>query len=248
MDIKANDYLLNQDSLIGMKQIPDASIDLVLTDPPYGIANNAKLTKVGSKIVTTNQAWGEDFQDEWETMEDYWNWLKPYIAEFHRVMKDSGSIILFLDRKYTGLIAYLMETEFSLNFQNKIYFEKVNPLPSFRKNNYRSCLEEAIWFSKGKQKCFNFGEQADMKQIYKGPIGKKATKHGCEKYGWMIEPLIKNHSKPGDIVLDAFAGSGSTIVHALKHQRKAIGFEKNPEFFDMAKNRCQHEQLELCFE
>ncbi|PRF67833.1 hypothetical protein C6Q09_19350 [Burkholderia multivorans] len=240
--------LTNQDSLIGMKNIPDACIDLVLTDPPYGIANKAKLTKVGNKIVSTTEAWGNDFQDEWADVVSYWKWFKPYIAEFNRVMKEGSSMILFLDRKYTGLITYLIEKEFALNFKNKIYFEKSNPLPGIRKNNYRSSIEEAIWFTKGKQYTFNFGEQAEMTQVYKGAIGKKKTKHPTEKYGYMIEPLIKNHSNPGDLVLDAFAGSGSTIVHALKHDRRAIGFEKNPEFFAMAKARCEADQLQLDFE
>ncbi|MCW5156443.1 DNA-methyltransferase [Burkholderia cenocepacia] len=250
MNMNEQSYLLNADALVGMKNLPDSCIDLVLTDPPYGIAGagNGKLTKVGNKIVSTNEAWGQDFQDSWDSVEDYWQWLKPFIAEFVRVMKDNGSMILFLDRKYTGLITYLIEKEFALNFKNKIYFKKTNCLPSFRKVNYRSSIEEAVFFTKGKQYTFNFGEQADMTQCYEGPIGKKATKHGCEKYKWMIEPLIKNHSKPGDVVLDAFAGSASTIVHALKHDRKAIGFEKNAEFFQMAKERCKQEQLQLAFE
>jgi len=50
-----------------------------------------------------------------------------------------------------------------------------------------------------------------MTQVYEGPIGRKNTKHPTEKYSWMIEPLIKNHSKPGDVVLDAFAGSATTL-------------------------------------
>lgn len=84
--------------------------------------------------------------------------------------------------------------------------------------------------------------------MYEGPIGRKKTEHPTEKYSWMIEPLIKNHSKEGDIVLDAFAGSATTLVLAKKHKRHAIGFEKNKEFFEMAKQRCITEQLELTFE
>lgn len=54
-------------------------------------------------------------------------------------------------------------------------------------------------------------------------------------------------SNPGDVVFDCFAGSGSTMIHALKQDRKSIGFEKNKEFFEMAKARAAHEQLELNF-
>lgn len=79
MDIKniktnhLNQYLSqgvsNLDSLVGMKNLPDSCIDLVLTDPPYGIASKGKLTKSGGKIVSTSQAWGNDFQDAWEEHE-----------------------------------------------------------------------------------------------------------------------------------------------------------------------------------
>lgn len=254
MHMNEQNYLLNIDSTLGLANIPDGYVDLVLTDPPYGIADASKLTKVGNKIVSTNQAWGNDFQDAWKNIDEYWEWLKPFIAQFERVMTDGGSMILFLDRKYTGLLTHYIETQFELNFKNKIYFSKKNCLPSFRKSNYRSRVEEAVWFTKGKQHTFNFGEQCDMTQVYEGPIGKKKTKHPTEKYSWMIEPLIKNHSNgatddyAGDVVLDAFAGSGSTLVHAIKSGRRAIGFEKNTAFFEMARERAENEQLNLIFE
>jgi site-specific DNA-methyltransferase (adenine-specific) len=248
MNMNEQNYLLNIDSIVGMKSIADKTVNLVLTDPPYGIANASKITKVCGQIVSTNEAWGNDFKDSWDSVEDYWLWFKPFITEFERVMKDGSSMILFLDRKYTGLITHYIESDFELQFKNKIYFSKLNPMPSIRKNNYRSKIEEAVWFTKGKQYTFNFGEQCDMTQVYQGPIGKKKTKHPAEKYGWMMEPLIRNHTKPGDIVLDAFAGSGSTLVHAIQNQRRAIGFEKNTQFFDMAKVRAESEQLQLIFE
>lgn len=239
----------NVDAQAGLSTIQNNTVNLILTDPPYGIANNAKVTKVGKKIVSTNQAWGNDFQDAWNDVDEYWNWFKPFVAEFTRTLRDDGSVILFLDRKYTGLITHYIEKEFGLLFKNKIYFKKKNPLPGIpQRKNYRSTMEEAIWFCKTKQYTFNFGDQADMTQVYEGPIGRKATKHPTEKYSWMIKPLIKNHSKEGDIILDAFSGSGSTLVHALELNRKVIGFEKNKEFFDMAKNRIEQQQLSFHFE
>jgi len=242
-----SNYLLNIDGQTGLTAVPSNSIELVLTDPPYGIADKAKLTKSHGQIVSTQEAWGNDFQDHWENIDEYYEWFKPFITQFVRVLKDNGSMILFLDRKYTGLISHYLERDFYLNFKNKIYFKKKNPVPSFRKNNYRSTIEECVWFTKGKQYTFNFGEQAEMLQVYDGPIGKKKTKHPTEKYSWMIEPLIKNHSKPGDVVLDAFAGSATTLVIAKKQGRNAIGFEKSERFFEMAKERIQQEQLEFNF-
>lgn len=246
MNITEQNYLLNIDGQSGIKAVANQSVDLVLTDPPYGIASKNKLTMVGGKIVSTEDAWGHDFKDSWPCIEAYYEWLKPFIAEFVRVLKDNGSLILFLDRKYTGLIAHYIERDFHLNFKNKIYFKKKNPIPSTGWN-YRSTIEEAVWFTKGKQYTFNFGKQSEMTQVYEGPIGRKDTKHPTEKYSWMIEPLIKNHSKPGDVVLDAFAGSATTLVVAKKQARNAIGFEKDTRFFEMAKARIEAEQLEIIF-
>lgn len=243
----APNYFSNVDGHIGLASVPSNFVDLVLTDPPYGIADSAKLTKKYGKIVTTQQAWGSDFKDSWTTIEDYYQWLKPFIAEFVRVLKDNGSLILFLDRKYTGLITHYLERDFDLNFKNKIYFKKKNPVPSIRRNNYRSTIEEAVWLTKGKQYIFNFGAQADMLQVYEGPIGKKKTAHPTEKYTWMVEPLIRNHTRPGDVVLDAFAGSATTLVVARQHDRQAIGFEKSPVMYAMAKARIEAEQLEFAF-
>ena len=134
-----------------------------------------------------------------------------------------------------------------MNFKNKIYFKKKNPVPSIRKNNYRSTIEEALWFTKSKQCTFNFGAQGDMLQFYEGSIGRKKTKHPTEKYGWMIEPLIKNHTRPGQVVLDAFAGSATTLVVAKKHGCDVIGFEKEARFYEMARARMEEEQMDLAF-
>ena len=247
MNIQEKNYLLNIDGQDGLTGVPSNFVDLVLTDPPYGIAEKAKLTKVGNQFVSTAEAWGNEFKDQWPDIDTYYAWLKPFIAQFVRIIKDDGSLILFLDRKYTGLLAHYLERDFKLNFKNKIYFKKKNPVPHIRKNNYRSTIEEAVWFTKGKQYTFNFGSQADMVQIYDGPIGRKATVHPTEKYAWMIEPLIKNHTKPGDIVLDAFAGSATTLVVANKHARHAIGFEKNEKFYLMGKERLESQQLGFNF-
>jgi site-specific DNA-methyltransferase (adenine-specific) len=229
--------LQNKCSLAGMQQLAANSVDLILTDPPYGIADKSKVTKANGKMVSTATAWGQDFQDAWPTIDAYYAWFKPFVAEMVRVTKETGSIIMFLDRKYTGLIAHYLERDFGLHFKNKIYFHKNNPVPSLRKNNYRSGIEEAVWFAKGKKCDFNFGAQAEMVQVYKGNIGRKTTKHPTEKYDWMIDPLVRNHCRPGAVILDPFAGSGSVLARAAHFGHAAIGFEKSPEFFAMAHTR-----------
>lgn len=227
--------LKNECSLNAMKSIKDNSIDLVLTDPPYNIGSKNQVTKKGNKFVSNAVAWGEDFKDEWNTFEEYWEFLKPFIVEMKRVVKDTGNIVLFLDRKYTGHVIYLIEKELNLHFKNKVYFQKKNPVPGLRKNNFRSSIEEAVWFCKSNKNNFNFGIQSEMTQVFTGSIGNsKKTEHPCEKYEWMLEPLIKALSNEGDTILDPFAGSGAVLRMARKMNRKSIGFEKSKTFYKMA--------------
>lgn len=215
-----------------MQSIQSSSIDLVLTDPPYGIASKDKITKVGNKFVSTQKAWGNAFNDSWNTPEEYYLWLKPFISEMVRCLKDTGSIILFLDRKPSGLIEKI-EKDFGLIYKNKFVFVKTNPLPSTPKRNCRSGFEEAVWFTKSTDYTFNCDNQDEMTQIFSGGIGGKNKDrfHPCHKYKWMIEPLVKRHSNEGDTILDPFAGGANILKAAKKMGRKSIGFEKNEGFF-----------------
>lgn len=215
-----------------MQSIQSSSIDLVLTDPPYGIASKDKITKVGNKFVSTQKAWGNAFNDSWNTPEEYYAWLKPFIAEMVRCLKDTGSIILFLDRKPSGLIEKI-EKDFGLIYKNKFVFVKTNPLPSTPKRNCRSGFEEAVWFTKSTDYTFNCDNQDEMTQIFSGGIGGKNKDrfHPCHKYKWMIEPLVKRHSNAGDTILDPFAGGANILKAAKKMGRKSIGFEKNEGFY-----------------
>ena len=222
----------------GFEKIDDKSIPLTITDPPFNIADSAKVTKQGNVIMSTQEAWGKEFKDAWDTWEEYEAWILKVTGEILRVTQDGGSMVIFLGRKETGLFAHLFEKQ-GWTFKNKLYFFKNNPLPHVRKNNYRSCVEEALWLSKGKPMQFNFISQQEMKQVFTGNIGKKATKHPTEKYGWMINPLIERHSNEGDLIFDPFMGSGSTAVYALAQGRNFIGFEKNKVYFDMASERIE---------
>lgn len=229
----------NECSIKGMQKLEDQSVDLIVTDPPYNIADNNKMTMKDGKFITTSKAWGGDFQDTWNSFEEYYEWLKPFFAEMQRVLKDDGSMIIFLDRNFASTVGYLLQKDFGLIVKNKLYFQKTNPSISVRRNNYRSCVEEAIWISKTKNCKLNFVNQTEMKQVFSGNNGeRRKTKsiHPCQKYGWMIEPMIERHSEPGDVVLDPFAGSGTTLRIAAAMGRKAIGFEKSTAFYKAAFN------------
>jgi len=91
------------------------------------------ITKRNSKIMSTGDAWGNSFKDSWDNIVDYSEWLKSYLIESYRVMKDNSNLLLFIDRKYAGVITLISE-QIGFQYKNNIYFEKTNPMPHIRKN------------------------------------------------------------------------------------------------------------------
>ena len=117
-----------------MKNIPDRSVDLVLTDPPYNIARDNNFTTMGRA--------GIDF-GEWDKGAD----LFSYIKEASRVLTKDGSFVVFNDWKNLGDIARFAE---SLDFETKdmLRLKKTNPMPRNRDRRYVTDYECAVWFTK----------------------------------------------------------------------------------------------------
>lgn len=207
------------------------SIDLLLTDPPYNIAEQGKITWVRGKAKNNIEAWGKDFNDDYSD-KVYSEQMLELAKQSYRILKRNGSLITFFDRGKPYNLAPFYRL---LNFKNMICFIKKNPAPHLRKNNYRSGFEQAAWFSKPQYK-INFISQKSMVNVFKGSSNKK-TNHPTEKYEWMIKPLIERHSDRGDIILDPFLGSGTTMKVCQDWGRSCIGIEIEPEYCEMAKDR-----------
>lgn len=228
-------YLYHADCLKVLPLLGTNKIDLILTDPPYNIANETKLTIVDSKVISNKEAWGNDFEDN--ISEPQYEKLMLNLAKnSFRVLKRDGSFITFFDRGKP----YLLKPFYRLlEFRNMISFIKSTPAPHLRKNNYRSGYELSAWFSKPTYH-INFISQKEMINVFYGHGGviSKKTKHPTEKYEWMIKPLIERHSRKGDVILDPFMGSGTVMKVAQDLGRSCIGIEIKEEYCDMIKKRC----------
>lgn len=220
------------------------NVDLILTDPPYNIAEEGKTTFVNGKAFNNTEVWGNHFNDN-RNEKDYSDLMNKLSIQYFLVLKRNGSIITFFDRGKP----YLLEPFYRrFRFRNMIVFVNKNPSPALRKNNYRSAFEMCAWFSKEKYE-INFLSQQEMKNVFMGCKGKafrsrliknplKMTSHPTEKMEWQIKPLIERHSKKGDTILDPFLGSGTTMKIAQDLERNCIGIELNPVFCKIAKDRC----------
>jgi DNA modification methylase len=212
------------DCLEVMKSIPDKSIDLVLTDPPYNIARDNNFSTMGRA--------GIDF-GEWDKGFD----LFSYIDHVSRVLKKDGSFIVFNAWKNLGAIADYAESQ-GFDTKDMIRLEKSNPMPRNRDRRYITDYECAIWFTKKGAK-WTFNRQDEKYQRPKFVAGIESGLHPTQKSLFLMESLLKIHSNINDIVIDPFMGSGTTGVACKKLGRSFIGIEKDESYFAIAKNRIE---------
>ncbi|GIW22558.1 MAG: hypothetical protein KatS3mg068_1565 [Candidatus Sericytochromatia bacterium] len=227
--LEDNILIINADCREVLYLINNNSVDCCITDPPYNIGDSKKYTKYKGNFKTNDNAWGDLYQDFWENQDDYWDWLLNITLELKNKVK--YHYVYFLDRTYIGHFNYLIRNHFEI--KNLLVFIKTNPIPHFRKNNFRSSFELSVWFSNNYRE-INFTSQDYMKNIFEGTIGNKKFEHPNYKYDWMIKPFVLTLLKDNDIVIDIFSGSGSILYHIFKynHTIRCIGIEKNKEIYE----------------
>jgi DNA modification methylase len=236
--------VIQGDSLEILKEIPNESVDLVITDPPYAISQRGK--EISRKSLSS-KSWKRDTSikldfgkwDNFETEEDFFEFTESWFKECVRVLKPKGWIYIFFDKQKIGYFDLLLAPKYNIKSRTIFAWLKTNPTPSFRKVNWLSA-SEFIWVgSKGKSKLKNFLAQKEMFNYMltpnKSAYGK--TEHPTEKPLSLIEKFILTSSNEDDIVLDPFLGSGTTAVACKKLGRKFIGIEKEQKYVDIANKR-----------
>lgn len=214
--------LMHGDCLERMREIPDGSVDMVLTDPPYNIARDNNFTTMGRA--------GIDF-GEWDKNAD----ILSYIKECSRVLSKDGSFVVFNDWKNLGDIAREADAN-GFDTKDMLRLEKTNPMPRNRDRRYITDYECAIWFvKKGAKWTFNRQDEKYQRPKFVHSIDKGF--HPTQKSLGLMTDLILIHSNEGDIILDPFMGSGTTGVAAVNTGRSFIGIEMDDHYFSVAEQR-----------
>lgn len=230
--------LYQGDCLEVMRGLPDASIDAVITDPPYcsGARTNAGVTNRGG--MQRGARWNAKPLDSDQMTTTGFTWLMREIGrESLRVLKDGGWFISFIDwRQYPTLYGAIETTNLRVN--NMIVWDK----RSFALGNgFRNQHELALVASKGIPVVYDrsTGNVLSVKRLGRSEI------HPTEKPVDLIVPILKVSTPIGGIVLDPFMGSGTTGVACVQEGRNFIGIEREPEYFKVAQRRIDAAQPPL---
>ena len=234
--------IYNEDCLIGMNRIPDASIDCIICDLPYGVLNKNNKLASWDKIIPLNLLW----------------------QEYERIIKQNGAIILFSQGVFTAklmlsnekLYRYDMVWKKGLctsgflnarrmplrNHESILVFYKKLPV-----YNPQMTLEETLHERskpRNKNSCYgNFKDVTTPKSNERFPLSvvdiarEYLVKHPTQKPVKLIEYLIKTYTNEGELILDNCMGSGTTAVACINTNRDFIGFELDKKFFDISIER-----------
>lgn len=239
----------NIDSLVLLRDIPDNSIDLVLTDPPYFIGFDA----------------GKGWDSQWATEAAYLAWCDEWTRECVRVLKPNRMLVVWGTLKTDTFLRYKLDSLSAhpeLVGQNEIIWSY--NWGGRSKKNFARKHEYAWCYSKGEDFLFNGDDvriERKVKKNYRtgaaysnGTIptaiwdfnnhtGSKdfVNWHPTTKNLEVLARIIRAYTNKGDTVLDIFMGSGSTAVAAYREGRNVIGSEKDEEYFNLLTKRLEKE-------
>jgi site-specific DNA-methyltransferase (adenine-specific) len=242
------DQILQGDCIEILGALPENSVDVIFADPPYNLQLKQELWRPNMTRV-------DAVKDEWDHFsgfEAYDEFTRRWLTACRRVLKDSGTIWVIGSYHNIYRVGAIMQ-DLGFWFLNDIVWIKTNPMPNFRGVRFTNAHETLIWACKARGAKYTFNHHAmkavnddlQMRSDWLLPIctgperikvnGKKA--HSTQKPEQLIYRVILSSSKPHDVVLDPFFGSGTTGAIAKKLHRHWIGIELETEYISIAQQR-----------
>ena len=242
------DQILMGDCIARMRALPAKSVDLVFADPPYNLQLGGELFRPdGTHVDAVTDDW-----DKFESLKTYDAFTRAWLAEAHRVLKDDGAI--WVIGSYHNIFRVGVAVQ-DLGFWilNDIVWRKANPMPNFRGTRFTNAHETLIWASKGERAKYTFNyrsmktlnDELQMRSDWEFPIcgGPERLKkdghkvHPTQKPEALLYRVLLACTKPGDVVLDPFFGTGTTGAVAKRLRRHWIGIEREGTYIDAARTR-----------
>lgn len=243
------DIILRGDCVEVMRRLPAESVDMIFADPPYFMQLHKELHRPDTTAIRA-------VDDDWDKFDDfaaYDAFTQAWLREARRVLKDTGTLWVIGSYHNIFRVGRLLQ-DLGFWILNDIIWRKTNPMPNFKGTRFTNAHETLIWcakrpraqyvFNYDSMKAFNDGTQmrsdwflpvCNGAERIKGRDGAKA--HPTQKPEALLYRVILAASRPGDLILDPFFGTGTTGVVAKRLNRHYIGIEREKSYIACAEAR-----------
>jgi modification methylase len=244
--------ILVGDCVAEMAKLPAASVDLVFADPPYNLQLQGDLKRPDdSRVDAVNDDW-----DKFSSFAAYDDFTRAWLTAARRVMKPAATLWVIGSYHNIFRVGTVLQ-DLGFWILNDIVWRKSNPMPNFRGRRFTNAHETMIWATRqAEHKGYTFNYEAlkagnddvQMRSDWfiplctgeerlKGRDGKKL--HPTQKPEALLARVIMAASRPDDLVLDPFCGTGTTGAVARRLGRRFIGFEREQEYAVAAEKRIE---------
>jgi len=243
--------VLTGDCIATMARLPESAVDLVFADPPYNLQLNGDLRRPDHSRV-------DAVDDDWDKFADfgaYDRFSRDWLEGARRLLKPDGTLwVIGSYHNIYRLGAILQDLGYWI--LNDIVWRKSNPMPNFRGRRFTNAHETLLWCARSRMSKYTFNYQAmkslnddvQMRSDWLFPLctgaerlkqedGKKA--HPTQKPEALLHRVLLAATKPGDLVLDPFLGTGTTGAVAKRLGRRFIGIEREKEYAKIARARIE---------
>ncbi|WOV91100.1 MAG: DNA methyltransferase [Candidatus Zeuxoniibacter abyssi] len=237
------------DSLKILPRLPEKSANLIFADPPYNLQLKNKLYRPNmTKVSGVDDDW-----DKFESFDVYDEFCRAWLLECRRLLADDGTLWVIGSYHNIGRLARLMQ-DIGYWLLNDVIWKKSNPMPNFRGVRFTNATETLLWAKKSEKAKYTFNHQQmkaenggkQMTSVWEFPLcgGKERLRdthgdklHSTQKPEALLRRVIMSSTNPGDVVVNPFLGSGTTLGVARKLGRIGVGIEREKKYTQLAYKR-----------
>ena len=242
--------IIKGDCVAALEGLPEKSVDAIFADPPYNLQLNGDLHRPDqSKVDAVDDEW-----DQFESFAAYDAFTRAWLLAARRVLKPDGTVWVIGSYHNIFRVGAAMQ-DLGFWILNDIVWRKTNPMPNFRGRRFQNAHETLIWASrddKAKGYTFNYeslkaaNDDVQMRSDWLFPICTGAERlkddngdkvHPTQKPEALLARVILSSTRPGDVVLDPFFGTGTTGAVAKRLGRNFVGVEREQAYIDAASER-----------
>ena len=244
------DTIFRGDCVAALNRLPEKSVDVVFADPPYNLQLEGDLHRPDqSKVDAVDDAW-----DQFDSFAAYDAFTRAWLLAVRRVLKPNGTIWVIGSYHNIFRVGAIMQ-DLGFWILNDVVWRKTNPMPNFRGRRFQNAHETLIWASRdqaAKGYTFNYdamkasNDDVQMRTDWLFPICTGAERlktaeggkvHPTQKPEALLARVMMASSRPGDVILDPFFGTGTTGAVAKRLGRHFVGCEREQDYIDAATAR-----------